>query len=79
MSGAPCPGTGEVLMTDLQIGDQFTFDRQVYTVVEPPQSVWGVVELWVAELDWPLQGSDRSTVHRWTRGSDGPLGSPQAD
>lgn len=66
-------------MTDLQIGDQFTFDRQVYTVVEPPQSVWGVVELWVAELDWPLQGSEISTIHRWACRSDGPLGSPQAD
>lgn len=66
-------------MTDLRIGDQFTFDRQVYTVVESPQSVWGVVELWVAELDWPLQGSESSTVHRWSCGSYGPLGSPQAD
>ncbi|MDN5744600.1 MAG: hypothetical protein L0H31_05705 [Nocardioidaceae bacterium] len=49
-------------MTDLKIGDQFSFDGSVYTVAEPPQSVWGVVELWVEELNWPLQGSETSTV-----------------
>ncbi|NYF97066.1 hypothetical protein [Janibacter cremeus] len=62
MSSERSPRDEEVLMTDLKIGDQFSFDGSVYTVAEPPQSVWGVVELWVEELNWPLQGSETSTV-----------------
>lgn len=62
MSSERSPRGEEVLMTDLRIGDQFSFDRSVYKVTEPPQSIWGVVELWVEELDWPLQGSQISTV-----------------
>jgi len=62
---------GEVLMTDLRIGDRFTFDGHVYTVAEPPQSIWGVVELWVEELDWPLQGAESSTVSMDGRIVDG--------
>lgn len=56
----------EVQMTDLRIGDRFVFDGNLYTVAEPPQAIWGVVELWVEELDWPLQGSESSTVEPTT-------------
>lgn len=54
--------TDEVLLVGLAIGDQFVFDGHTYTVSEPPQSIWGVVEVSVEELDWPFQGSDASTV-----------------
>lgn len=62
MSGPHLPGEDEVLMIDLRIGDRFTFDGHAYTVAEPPQSVWGVVEVWVKELDWPMTGGETSTV-----------------
>lgn len=64
VSNEPLPRAEMVLMTDLRIGDRFIFDGHNYTVVEPPQSTWGVVELWVDELDWPLLGSETSVVHR---------------
>lgn len=67
MSSKSSPRGEEVLMVDLRIGDQFSFDGSIYTVAEPPQSIWGVVELWVEELDWSLQGSESSTVHRCAR------------
>lgn len=51
-------------MIDLRVGDHIMFDGSVYTVAESPQSIWGVVELWVEELDWPLQGSETSTTYR---------------
>ena len=56
-SGAPRP-PDEVLLVDLIIGDQFVFDGHTYTVSESPQSIWGVVEVWVDEPDWPFQGSE---------------------
>lgn len=49
-------------MTQLRIGDRFIFDSEVYTVAEPPQSTWGIVEVWTEELDWPLEGGETSTV-----------------
>ena len=52
----------EILLVDLRIGDQFTFDGFVLTVIEPPQSNWGMVEVWVAEQDWPFEGGELSTV-----------------
>lgn len=61
MSTQPSPGGQEVMMIDLSVGDHIMFDGSVYTVAEPPQSIWGVVELWVEELDWPLTGSESST------------------
>jgi hypothetical protein len=63
---SPLAGGEEVLMMDLQIGDRFIVDDHVYTVEEPPQSVWGLLEVWVEELDWPLDGSDSSTCYRLT-------------
>lgn len=54
----------EVQMADLDIGDQFEFDGAVLTVSEPAQDIWGICEVWVEELDFPLMGSTaRSTVH----------------
>lgn len=64
MGSEPTPRGDKVLMTELRIGDRFTFDGHTYTVAEPPQSIWGVVEVWVEELDWPLQGSETSTALR---------------
>lgn len=52
----------EVLMTDLRIGEQFLFDGDVVTVTDPPEESWGVVDVWVEELDFPLQGGTLSTV-----------------
>lgn len=52
----------EVLLVDLRIGDKFVFDGHTYTVSEPPQSVWGIVEVWVEELDWPMTGGETSTA-----------------
>lgn len=62
MAGETSVSGEEVLMTDLRIGDRFAFDGHTYTVAEPPQSTWGVVEVWVDELDWPLEGAETSTV-----------------
>lgn len=64
MSTQPSPGGQEVRMIDLRVGDHIMFDESVHAVAEPPQSTWGVVELWVEELDWPLQGSETSTAYR---------------
>lgn len=51
-------------MTDLRVGEQFYFDGELYTVAEPPQCLWGLVELWVEELDVAFEGSETSTVYR---------------
>lgn len=64
MEGEASTGGKDILMTDLRIGDQFVFDGHTYTVAEPPQSIWGVVEVWIGELDWALQGSESSTAYR---------------
>lgn len=52
-----CMGS-DVLLTRLRMGDRFAFDDEVLTVVEPPQIVWGLVEVWVAEWDTPFQGTE---------------------
>lgn len=59
----------EVLLVDLKFGDRFVFDDFVFTVIEPPQCNWGLVEVWIEEQDWPFEGGETSTVQRTVRAS----------
>lgn len=52
----------DILMTQLRIGDRFVFDGEVYTVAEPPQSTWGIIEVWTEELDWPFEEVRRAPL-----------------
>lgn len=52
----------DVLLTSLRIDDRFVFDGDVLTVAEPPQTVWGLVEVWVEEHNRPFEGTELTLV-----------------
>lgn len=61
----------DTAVMDLRVGDAFLFDGQVLTVAEPPQAVWGLVEIWVEEWDRPFESMVGSTVPQQRHSANG--------
>lgn len=59
-----------VRLVDLVVDDRFVFDGAVLTVIEPAQDIWGVAEVWVQELDFPLMGSSSMSVVQLIQDTD---------